>query len=173
MFEAFSFTENTKKLFKIGSSEEKSLWSLNGFWVISMFMVMMGHSFSTSIAAPISNPNSLIDVLDTPLFPIVGTATFAVDSFFFLSGFLTFYLLTVKMYPTQGKTNFLLLYLHRYLWLLPILFFVFLFGMFIFEQIGNGTNFDWLWNILSSNCNWYWWSNFLYINNFIPWDMND
>jgi len=78
-------------------------------------MVMMGHSFSTSIAAPISNPNSLIDVLDTPLFPIVGTATFAVDSFFFLSGFLTFYLLTVKMYPTQGKTNFLLLYLHRYL----------------------------------------------------------
>ena len=133
---------------------------------------MMGHSYSTAIAAPIENATSFIQVLEHPLFPIVGTATFAVDTFFFLSGFLTFYLLTLKLYPTKGKTNLLLLYLHRYLRLLPILFFVYLFGRYLFAYIDNGTNYDWVRNIIVSNCKTYWWTNFLYINNIVPWDMN-
>ena len=173
ILKAFSIVENTRKLFHIGNSEEKQLRSLNGFRVLSMFMVMMGHSYSTSIAAPIQNMTTFTKILNAPLFSIIGTATFAVDTFFFLSGFLTFYLLTSKIYPLHGKINVLGLYLHWYLRLFPLLFFGVLFGSFIYPHIDNGTNFDWVKNIIVDNCSWYWWSNFLFINNIVPWSEND
>lgn len=79
-------------------------------------MVEIGHIYSNSMyLVPVFNPTGLLDIINSPLFPIVGTATFAVDSFFFLSGFLTFYLLTQKLYPANGKGNYLMLYVHRYL----------------------------------------------------------
>ena len=79
-------------------------------------MVVLGHHYSNSMyLVPVFNTTAIVDIIKSPLFPIIGTATFAVDSFFFLSGFLTFYLLTTKLYPSNGKGNYIMLYVHRYL----------------------------------------------------------
>jgi len=99
-------------------------------------MVSLGHEFSNSVyLVPIINPTGLLDIIRGPFFSAIGTATFAVDSFFFLSGFLTFYLLTEKLYPTNGKGNYLMFYVHRYLRLIFPLGLIIIFTMFIFPYI--------------------------------------
>ena len=53
-----------------------------------------------------------MDLFKGTFIAIILNGTFSVDTFFFLSGLLTFYLLTLKLHPTQGKGNYFLLYLH-------------------------------------------------------------
>jgi len=169
----FSFTTNFKKLMTVDENEDKSLWSLNGIRVLAIALVTIGHSYSSSLMTPAHNLLFFMDIFKAPFIAIIVNGTFAVDTFFFLSGFLTFYLLTLKLYPNQGKGNYLLLYLHRYLRLLPILFSVMIFGMFIYPLIGNGANWVTTTNYIIKNCSKYWWTNFLYIDNFFPWTDTD
>jgi peptidoglycan/LPS O-acetylase OafA/YrhL len=56
-------------------------------------------------------------------FVFIPGAYFSVDVFFFLSGFLGVYLMTEKLYPKKGKASYPLIYLHRYLRLIPALVF--------------------------------------------------
>ena len=72
-----------------------------------MFLIVLGHSYGNVFASPLLNILDLNKIFAYRWISIIGTATFAVDSFFFLSGFLTFYLLTTKLYPNSGKGNYI------------------------------------------------------------------
>lgn len=113
--------------------------------------------------------------MDDKLFGLIPGGFYAVDSFFFLSGLLTFYLLTEKLLPKKGWAGFyktFLIYFHRYYRLIFPLVFVTLFTMYIMRYIGDGPMNRNLWDGLTmKNCNKYWWTNFLFINNLYPWDM--
>lgn len=105
--------------------------------------------------------------------PIIGTATFAVDSFFFLSGMLTFYILTPKLKDTSKPTSYIMLYIHRYLRLAIHLLFCTLFIIGIVPFIGTGPNWKTMEEIYYEKpCGKYWWSNFLFLNNLVPWAMS-
>lgn len=57
------------------------------------------------------------------------------------------------------------MYIHRYLRLTPILAVVTVISMTLFKQIGSGP----MWNLFinnSINCDKYWWSSLLYIQNY-------
>jgi len=103
-------------------------------------MVVVGHSFSCSIFTPLSNITTFTEPLKSPLFSIIGTSTISVDVFFFLSGFLMCYLLAVKMYPKQGRINFLALYIHRYIRLTIPLAIITVVTLGTIKYIGNGAN---------------------------------
>ena len=108
------------------------------------------------------------------LFGFIPAAMFAVDIFFYLSGFLTFYLLADKFFEKGLKIlQIPMIYLHRYLRLIFPIIFVTMFCMWIFRYLGNGFSWDYLTSkLLGESCAHSWWSTFIFFNNFYPWDFN-
>ena len=106
--------------------------------------------------------------------PIV--INFSVDSFFFMSGVLASYLTLIEMQKLEGRFPVLTYYLHRYLRLTMVYAFVLFFWWILTVHLGNGP----MWRAmfgedseLQKNCQKYWWTNLLYINNFYPWKWMD
>jgi len=74
---------------------------------------------------------------------IIPGGFYAVDVFFFLSGFLTFHLLTEKIYGKPFNIRFFtMIFVHRYLRLLFVMIFVMLFAMYCFYYMGSGPQWD-------------------------------
>ena len=151
--------------------------SLNGLRVISMFYVILGHTYFwifTFTSARVDNFPALIDVAKRFSFQPVLSAFFAVDSFFFLSGVLVAYLTLRQMKRSKGRFRFpaLSYYLHRYLRLTPTYAFVLFFAWFVTVHLSYGPIIS-LHPGFEANCEKYWWTNFLYINNFYPWNLGN
>lgn len=91
------------------------------------------------------------------------SAFYAIDVFFFLSGFLAAYILLKKMYPQGGRINVLLVYFHRYFRLIPSVLGIMLVSVFLFARLGDGP----MWNTTTyevvANCDKYWWVNLLFV----------
>lgn len=172
-FYSFNPIVNLQKLFTVKESVDKRLDVLNGVRVLSIGWVVLGHGFSFAAFGGVLNQTTLSQLMiDDKLFGLVPGGFYAVDSFFWLSGFLTFYLLTAKMYPKKGKTNFGLVYFHRYYRLIFPLIFITGMSMYIFPIMGDGPFYRSNWTLLTKNCQKWWWTNILFINNLVPWDMN-
>ena len=145
-----------------------AILSINGIRVISMFWVILGHAaywpWQSLIYA-----NYLEYFEKMPKYflfqPIINFA-FAVDSFFVLSGLLLSYLGMKEMKRNQGKFTFISFYLHRLLRLSPAYYLVVVFYFKLLPYIGSGP--FWLFKDEVDNCEKYWWTNILYINNFYP-----
>ena len=144
--------------------------SLNGLRVISMFWVILGHSYVLNIAG-IDNTGLFLSILSRFTFQAVENALFSVDSFFFLSGVLVAYL-TLRQMKKTGRFPFLHYYLHRYLRLTPTYAFVLFFGWFLANHIVTSPVFAVI-SPLAEECSKYWWTNLIYINNIYPWKLND
>ena len=143
--------------------------SMNGLRVISIFWVMMGHSYVTTLEFGTDNMLILLSLVKRFSFQAVVNATFAVDSFFFLSGVLVAYPTLRQMKRKKGRFPFLHYYIHRYLRLTPTYAFVLFFAWFLTTHIAPAPAFT-----LSDpypTCAKYWWTNLLYINNLYPWQL--
>ena len=152
--------------------------SINGMRVISMFWVILGHTHAWSLSRSANIAHVLGEVGPRFTFQAVVNGTFSVDTFFFLSGLLMAYLTLRQMARRQGRFYkrfpFLMYYLHRYLRLTPTYAFVVFFWWFMTMYLADGPYYSTVVNTLQAqNCEKYWWTNFLYINNFYPWKLND
>ncbi len=150
-----------------------AITSINGMRVISMFWVIMCHTFAFSyISQGFSNPYDLTSsfVSRFSAQPIMN-GFFSVDSFFFLSGLLVAYLTFRNMKRNKGRFPYVVYYVHRILRLTPTYMFVLFFYWLVTVHMGNGPNLlfgigpD---SIAAKSCESYWWTNLLYINNFYP-----
>ena len=94
--------------------------SINGIRVISMFWVILGHTFlwGTAYGVVANSKEALKTVPKRFLFQPMHNFTYSVDSFFVLSGLLS-YLSIREMEHHQGKFTFILFYMHRLLRLSP------------------------------------------------------
>ena len=173
LFYSFSPINNIKKLFTVSKKGDQSLAVLNGVRVLSIGWVVVGHSFNFILLIPTTNFINLSKIFEGTLFGLIPAGVYAVDTFFFLSGLLTCYLLTIKMYPKKGSTNFFLVYFHRYYRLIFPLMFVQGVAVCLAKYLGDGPIYKQTWEaLIDVPCKKYWWSNLLFINNLIPWDMN-
>eukprot|EP00455_Lapot_gusevi_P042780 TRINITY_DN5126_c0_g9_i1.p1 TRINITY_DN5126_c0_g9~~TRINITY_DN5126_c0_g9_i1.p1 ORF type:complete len:421 (+),score=95.63 TRINITY_DN5126_c0_g9_i1:94-1356(+) len=146
---------------------------LNAIRVLSMCWVVMGHSLVFQLTSPgfsnigvIFPPNGW---LSQWWFQVVPGAFFAVDTFFWMSGFLVGF--TLLKYLRRDATaigwgKIPSLYLLRWLRLTPVLGVVVLFYWQIFGMVSGGP----LWGHSSDAeaCGSYGWSTILYVNNLIP-----
>jgi hypothetical protein len=111
-FLCFSFSRNIRKIWYTPTPKDNRLGVFNGVRVLSIFYVMLGHAFATCLEFPTIN---LLDVKDdianSPIYPLIAGAFFAVDTFFFLSAFLGALLMLEKFYK-KGSINFLFVYIH-------------------------------------------------------------
>ena len=121
---------NLQKLFYVKEGGDQSLAVLNGVRVLSIGWVIVGHGFIFMNIGVVKNIQTYSLLMEDKLFGIIPGGFYAVDSFFFLSGLLTFYLLTEKLFPKRGWAGFyktFLIYFHRYYRLIFPLVFVTLF----------------------------------------------
>ena len=144
-----------------------AITSVNGMRVMSLFWVILGHTFVWEIAyGVIANIKEVAEKIPKRfLFQPVDNAFFAVDTFFVLSGALVSYLSIREMESRQGKFPLILFYLHRLLRLSPTYYLTVFLYFKVLPYVGSGP----LWFFTDfSRCEKYWWTNLLYINNFYP-----
>lgn len=157
VFLAFSVISNSEKLF--AASPEKSLGSLNGIRVISMIWIILGHTvlFSSSL---VSNIQYVLEyVVGSWAFMLIPGAEFAVDTFFYMSGFLVSYL-TLKTLESKKSLNWGLFYFHRVWRIVPPLFVMMLVMWKIAPILGNGP--FWVAFVRQQQtCDSYWWATLL------------
>ena len=145
--------------------------SLNGIRVVSMFWVILGHTYIWIMRKDLDNPLKLIEVSSRFTFQPVGNSFLAVDSFFFLSAVLVAYL-TFRQMKKTGRFPWIHYYAHRYLRLTPVYAFVIFFAWFLTDHIVASQAFSFA-NPFAEKCSQYWWTNLLYINNLHPWKFAD
>lgn len=144
-----------------------AITSINGIRVISMFWVILGHTFLWGLDYEVTaNIKEAVETVPKRfLYQPVNNAFFSVDTFFVLSGLLLSYLGIREMEHRKGKFPFVFFYLHRVLRLSPAYYFVVFFSFKVFPYVGSGP----LWYLPDvARCEKYWWTNILYINNFYP-----
>ena len=170
----FSVLSNGKRLMTVRgpnkNGEKDPLDLLDGIRVMSIGWVVTGHTIDryTNLAA-IDNVNTIPDQLSDFNYVPVNGALYAVDTFFWLSGLLMAYFFIVEMEKekTFKPGKIILAYIHRYLRITPTYLFVTLFFWSLESYLGSGP----LWfhaEYFNSDCKDYWYTNFIYLNNFIP-----
>ena len=153
-----------------------AITSINGLRVMSMFWVILCHTYFWVLLTGVDNILILKSVASRFAFQAIANAFFSVDTFFFLSGLLVAYLSMREMKRKNGRFPFLMYYLHRYLRLTPTYAFVLFFIWFLLPYLGNGPSYHLSAGEQSTsyqNCEKYWWTNLIYINNLYPWSMED
>ena len=136
-----------------------------------MMYVIFGHIGLINVIGV--NYNDTNRILSTTFGALLQGGFFSVDSFFVMSGFLAGYLLLHRMRHNRGCVAILELYFHRWCRLVPSLAMCTLIALYIIPYLLEGPltyNYK---SLIVTNCNDYWWSNFLFINNFVPWGMLD
>ena len=140
-FIAFNPLENLRKIVTVKQGGDQTLTVLNGIRVLSMAWVILGHAYAFPLFSAISNVSNIDTLYDSFSFAIVIGGVYAVDTFFWLSGFLTFFILASKMYPKKGKIGwigFIKIYFHRYWRLIFPLAFAQFFMVSLMRYFGSG-----------------------------------
>ncbi|XP_055915470.1 nose resistant to fluoxetine protein 6-like [Eupeodes corollae] len=166
IFLAFSVLTNGKKLFAYNLQKSpNAITCLTGIRVLSMTWVIYCHTYMTSALFPAINSSHLITWYKELWSMHILHGTVSVDSFFFISGLLVAWLGFKELDRTNGKLNVIMMYVHRYIRLTPVVGAVLLFAFSInpilytgpFKYVSLGKN-----ECDSSN----WWPILLYISNY-------
>lgn len=162
----FSVARNASKIMDC-TVPPGAITCLNGVRVLSMWWVILGHTYLWLLILRILNNVGLaLNITHRFSFQAVNSAFFSVDSFFFLSGLLVAYLGFRRMDKNNGRLPLFQFYFHRFWRLTPSYMFVILFYHNLMKFLGDGP----LWYGIQqpTTCGKYWWTNLLYINNFHP-----
>ncbi|KAM7347821.1 uncharacterized protein ACRADG_007300 [Cochliomyia hominivorax] len=169
----FAFQTNASTILSIDQQKETQTSCVHGLRVISVLWTIMVHTYLQMFNIG-ENRFRRIMVERSPWYQIVGNATFSVDTFFFISGFLVtlLYLKSqkkdtdVSKNMRKGLLDTILLVTYRYIRLTPAYLFVIFFNDFALRQTFDGSVFQP--TVWPNTCSKYWWRNILYINNFYP-----
>ena len=174
-FLCFSLYSNVPKLFSSRSAEKvgekrDTLEILNAVRVMSMGWVILGHTYVYRfLVGAVRNPAQFATYMKDSKTAIIYAGLFSVDSFFWLGGFLMAFLLLQQLNSPKSLKSWGwgYLYLHRFYRILPAYMFVLFLTWAFTKYTGNGP----LWyqgDTINTQCKDYWWTNLLFLNNFIP-----
>ncbi|KAJ9458343.1 Nose resistant to fluoxetine protein 6 [Diplonema papillatum] len=154
------------------------------FWrSISIMWVVVGHTYIFfATASGWTNPSYVDERLLSPITSPIATAPLAVDTFFWLSGFVGTLMITrtVAKNPWPLKSNVLMAFatvmawVQRWLRLVPMIGAGMLIGIYIFPLLGSGSqwwrySYSLIMNPASDSCEKYWWRHFLFVNDSYHW----
>ncbi|GBM54713.1 Nose resistant to fluoxetine protein 6 [Araneus ventricosus] len=163
---AFSFKTNMSKIFTVGKGD--GIRAIHGLKFLSMALIILGHTFSFATTNLFfMNPGSTQQAPKDFLTQILANGTFAVDTFYLISGILVAFVTLKGLEKTNGKLPLLYFYFHRYFRLTPLFMAVIMFCAFLLQYVSSGPN--WLQSIemYDSWCRQNGWINALYLHNFI------
>ncbi|XP_055842224.1 nose resistant to fluoxetine protein 6-like [Episyrphus balteatus] len=136
-----------------------------GMRVLSMVWVVYAHTYLISRAIPeINGLDKSAWFRSFVSMPVVNS-TVSVDSFFFMSGLLVAWLGFREMDRNNGRLNVIMMYVHRYIRLTPVVAAGLLYIFSINEIVGTGPfRQD---TINSEKCKGDWWGILLYLQNYV------
>ncbi|XP_054712749.1 O-acyltransferase like protein-like [Uloborus diversus] len=160
----FSFYTNTLRLLKKDTSPD-SIKIFHGMKVITILWVMVNHTYYylnfQSCTALLKARNTGKEIA----FQLIANGFLNVETFFFISAVLVAY---GTMKSKERKFN-VFLYIFRRFWRLTPPFMLVVSAVFLVQYIGSGPVWkETVVDQLTERCKAKWWSNLLYINNFIP-----
>ncbi|XP_069691614.1 nose resistant to fluoxetine protein 6-like [Periplaneta americana] len=162
----FSWRTNGSSLFSTKAAKD-DFHVLHGIRFLSMFCIILGHTIVVSISSPSINLLRFMDKGREWKHLYTGNFTFAVDTFFVMSGMLLCYF-TLKFLDTGRKFNIFVFYVHRFLRVSPLLGSAMLLHVSFIDKLGNGPLWDFIYrNTEKKFCVDYWWSTLLGIQNYL------
>ncbi|KAI1727262.1 acyltransferase family domain-containing protein [Ditylenchus destructor] len=168
----FSIVRNIEYIMNT-ATEGGQIRCLHGARFFSMCWVIFGHTYYY-ICTSLTTDNLLQTLRDFPRYfynQMVVQAPLAVDSFFFLSGLLTSYIFLGKLKKNQiqltALSTWIAYFFRRYLRLTPVYIVIMVLSVTLFTYISEGP----FWRPIDVNlCRNSWWTNLLYVNNFLMQD---
>jgi hypothetical protein len=179
----YSVKSTLKKLFSF--NENQSTYSfLNGIRGISLLWIILGHSFMFQLTLADNIVHILDNLYHSYAMQFILGAMFAVDTFFFISGFLAVFVF-INTFKNQSKLvdeiggivvvvldvfhirHLFLYYFHRYCRLIPTLVFVLLVSINLTSWMGEGPIFPRTNGFEVAGCRHQWWTTILFLNNLI------
>lgn len=85
-FKAFSIYTNGKTLFNLDVKTENSIGSIHGIRSLSIFSIILVHTYFFRLSSPFVDGNAFDEFLQTKFSSIVSAGAISVDSFFVISG---------------------------------------------------------------------------------------
>jgi peptidoglycan/LPS O-acetylase OafA/YrhL len=98
--------------------------------------------------------------------PFVFSSQLGIDTFILLTGVIISFSF-MKQMDEKGRVSIPRLFLHRYLKITPILMFAIFIFMTLVKYFGEGPYYDLLITTNVQPCDDYWWSAFLYVQNYV------
>ncbi|XP_075235050.1 nose resistant to fluoxetine protein 6-like [Lycorma delicatula] len=142
---------------------------LRGLRYIAISWIVLAHNYAIVVATPTLNWIDIYDLMESWGGAVFQNGKCAVDLFLMMGGLLLSYLFMDSMKHGR-KFNLGLFYLHRLVRILPTYAAVVLLGMTFYPKFRSGP----LWkNTIErhkDNCLDHWWTNFLFINNYVHTD---
>lgn len=143
---------------------------LNGIRVLAMAGVVLGHTYYYLWdTMPFQDLPFIVDVASTLRFQTISACFFAVDTFFWLSGFLVGYLFLKELKAKGIKLLTIpMMYVHRILRLTPTLAFGVFFFWLVTPYWSEGPYWKYYQRYVENKCpnGWYW--TLLYMQNLVP-----
>ncbi|XP_075157249.1 uncharacterized protein LOC142230492 [Haematobia irritans] len=170
----FAFQTNASTIMSLDETKESQTSCVHGLRVISVMWTIMVHTYLQVFNIG-ENRFTRVIVERSTWYQFIGNATFSVDTFFFISGFLVtlLYLKQDKKLPERtsqflkkGFVDTAIVVIYRYIRLTPTYLFVIFFNDFAGRQTFDNSVFQP--TVPHRTCSQYWWRNILYINNFYP-----
>eukprot|EP00826_Nyctotherus_ovalis_P036815 TRINITY_DN329_c0_g1_i2.p1 TRINITY_DN329_c0_g1~~TRINITY_DN329_c0_g1_i2.p1 ORF type:complete len:705 (+),score=98.29 TRINITY_DN329_c0_g1_i2:237-2351(+) len=165
--ESFDIMHNAQHLFCSENKVDKNLDVLNGIKVLFMAWIVQAHLI---MDLAITMPSNGMFVSSKKVFAerhyaIYPSATYSVDVFFWLTGFLAVLVITEQLKNRRRNIvpAVLLIYAHRYLRMLPIYIFAVITPFYIMPYLYDGPNYD-VAKGMNDMCMGNWLYNFLYVN---------
>ncbi|XP_060063191.1 O-acyltransferase like protein-like [Ylistrum balloti] len=164
---SFSVWTNGKKL--LNAEQGGALGAVNGIRFLSMSWVILGHTYSFSMTF-IQNPLSYYtSMLSRWSFMVIMNGLMSVDTFFTMSGLLVAYVVLKEMKKEKGRINWFMFYFHRFWRLTPAYMLILMIDATLSPYLGDGP--QWInEGFETKNCAESWWTNLLYVNNFVKTD---
>ncbi|KHJ43731.1 WAP-type 'four-disulfide core [Trichuris suis] len=165
---AFSLYTNTRKVMSTAVPKGQ-ITCFNGIRVLSMWWIIFGHTYYWTIAY-LNNIVYAYELPENMFNQILLNGSLSVDSFFFLGASLLAFVWMKKLKGKEALTRSPLFWLqyfaHRYLRVTPVYMVVLVVYAVLLPKATDGP----MWNrqgFNGDNCAASWWTNVLYVNNFV------
>ncbi|XP_062550333.1 nose resistant to fluoxetine protein 6-like [Armigeres subalbatus] len=170
VFIAFSIYSNWLSLMKTSArpanGRSNTIDCIHGVRVLAITWIIFAHTYLVYNSSPLINPIDTLRWIDSFHSTLIIAGPLSVDTFFLLSGLLIVW----SQMRELDRTRFLnvpVMYLHRYIRLTPVFAALILFTVGIMPGISSGPLWSTSFALSVNQCNQYWWSALLYVQNYV------
>lgn len=168
---AWDASKHVSKLFE----QRQETAFLDGLKVGSILWIIFGHivAIQSGNGPGYLNPWDLLPpkgYITTFFGQLLFGSRFAVDTFLCISGYLVVHVLKRKLSDTLDISRIFTIFIYRILRIWPLYVACMGFWILLAPHLGSGP-FWYQWEYFLDPCREFWWTNILFVNNFIPWDI--
>uniref|UniRef100_A0A0P5Y8E9 Nose resistant to fluoxetine protein n=1 Tax=Daphnia magna TaxID=35525 RepID=A0A0P5Y8E9_9CRUS len=167
LLQCFSAKRNCKTILETTDNSKDNLSCLHGIRVLAICWIVLIHvGGGLTFTRLIYNRKMVLENTLMWHYQSITNGLFTVDTFFLMSGLLVAFTQMRQLDRNGGFFNIRRFYGHRYMRLTPVYAFVLAFVATLYPYLGTGPD----WNLIeqkSRDARKNWWTNMLYINNYV------